>query len=500
MSIRLSAVALFAASCVPLSALAADDAELQAIRAQLDQLKASYEGRVQALEARLQALQQRLDSQSSTSVAAPGGGEASPPLRGATAGSPPSERSDGALAAASAVPDSRPPAGAGGTQSAASGFNPAISLILNGSYANLSRDPSLYRLQGFIPSGGEVGPGERSFSLGESELGLSASIDPTFSGRLTASITPDNRIEVEEALFERQGLFDGATLRAGRFLSSIGYLNSQHAHAWDFFDAPLVYQAFFGGRMQTDGIHLHWLAPTERYVELGVEAGAGRGFPGAESQSNGIGSGALFAHLGDDIGDSASWRAGVSYVLNRPRDRTYADTDATGAPVTNAFSGDSRTWIVDAVYKWAPGGNATQTSLKLQGEYFRRTEQGTLVHDVASATGGSSGSYRSTQSGWYVQAVYQFMPQWRAGLRYDRLDSGSPDIGLVSSGALSAADFPILQSARPSRATAMVDYSLSEFSRLRLQFAADRSNPAATDRQIYLQYIMSLGAHGAHSF
>jgi hypothetical protein len=46
----------------------------------------------------------------------------------------------------------------------------------------------------------------------------------------------------------------------------------------------------------------------------------------------------------------------------------------------------------------------------------------------------------------------------------------------------------------------MVDYSLSEFSRLRLQLAADRSNPAVTDRQIYLQYIMSLGAHGAHSF
>ena len=329
---------------------------------------------------------------------------------------------------------------------------------------------------------------------------MSASIDPTFSGRLTASITADDRIEVEEALFERQGLFDGATLRGGRFLSSIGYLNSQHAHAWDFFDAPLVYQAFFGGQMQTDGLQLQWLAPTDRYFELGVEAGAGRGFPGAESKRNGIGSGALFAHLGDDIGDSASWRAGVSYVLNRARDRTYDDTDATGAPVTNAFSGDSRTWIVDAIYKWSPGGNATRPTSSCRANTSGAPSSGTLVHDIASATGGSSGSYRSTQSGWYLQAVYQFMPQWRAGLRYDRLDSGSADIGLVSAGTLSAADFPILQSARPSRATAMVDYSLSEFSRLRLQFAADRSNPAATDRQIYLQYIMSLGAHGAHSF
>jgi hypothetical protein len=46
----------------------------------------------------------------------------------------------------------------------------------------------------------------------------------------------------------------------------------------------------------------------------------------------------------------------------------------------------------------------------------------------------------------------------------------------------------------------MVDYSLSEFSRFRLQLAADRSSPDGTDRQLFLQYIMSLGAHGAHSF
>ncbi|MEO6747593.1 MAG: hypothetical protein ABIS28_18000, partial [Caldimonas sp.] len=488
MSIRLSAVALVAAAFVPLSAHAADDSELRGIRAQLDQLKATYEGRIQALEARLQALQQRLDAKPSTGsptsapATSPVRTEEATPVRQATGGAESPQRS-GEAVAASGEAEPRAPSAPGGAQTAASGFNPAISLILNGSYANLSRDPSLYRLQGFIPSGGEVGPGARSFSLGESELSLSASVDPTFSGRLTASITAEDRIEVEEALFERQGIFDGATLRGGRFLSSIGYLNSQHAHAWDFFDAPLVYQAFFGGQMQTDGLQLKWLAPTDRYLELGVEAGAGRGFPGAESKRNGIGSGALFAHVGDDLGDSASWRAGVSYVLNRARDRTYDDTDATGAPVINAFSGNSRTWVADAIYKWSPGGNATRTNLKLQGEYFRRTERGTLIQDIVAASGGNSGDYRSTQSGWYLQAVYQFMPQWRAGVRYDRLDSGRANIGLVSSGTLTAADFPILQGARPSRATAMVDYSLSEFSRLRLQFAADRSNPAATDRQ-----------------
>ena len=43
------------------------------------------------------------------------------------------------------------------------------SLILGGTWANLSEDPNRYRIQGFIPGGEEIGPGKRSFNLGESE-------------------------------------------------------------------------------------------------------------------------------------------------------------------------------------------------------------------------------------------------------------------------------------------------------------------------------------------
>jgi len=491
---RLMVAAFCAATAWPLAARAADPAtELRDVRRELDQLKAAYESRVQALEAQLQTLQQRLDA------AAPA--QPTPaPTGTATSATPATATATSAAATAPASAEPLPTAPAPASGGGIAAFNPAIALILDGTYANLSRDPARYRLQGFIPSGGEVGPPPRSFSLGESELSISANVDPTFSGRLTVSITPDDRIAVEEALFERQGLFEGATLRGGRFLSTIGYLNSQHAHAWDFTDAPLAYQAFFGGQMQTDGLHLHWIAPTERYVELGLEVGAGRGFPGSDSHRNGIGSTALIAHVGDDIGESASWRAGVSWIANRASQRTYDDVNAAGMPVTNSFDGRSRTWVVDAIYKWAPGGNATQTNFKLQAEWLHRTESGTLTYDALGAAGGQPGGYDSSQSGWYVQGVYQFMPQWRVGLRYDRLDSGTPGIGLVDVGQRPAADFPILQGARPSRATAMVDWSLSEFSRFRLQIAADRSNPAAVDRQLFLQYIMSLGAHGAHTF
>jgi hypothetical protein len=75
------------------------------------------------------------------------------------------------------------------------------------------------------------------------------------------------------------------------------------------------------------------------------------------------------------------------------------------------------------------------------------------------------------------------------------LYSGTQDIG-----GLNPADFTRLASYHPTRSTLMVDYSPSEFSRFRLQFARDQSRPEATDNQIFLQYIMSLGAHGAHTF
>jgi hypothetical protein len=101
--------------------------------------------------------------------------------------------------------------------------------------------------------------------------------------------------------------------------------------------------------------------------------------------------------------------------------------------------------------------------------------------------------YAGTQRGYYVQGVYQFRPpRWRAGLRYDRLDASNAAPGVLASTPLAAAH-------RPTRVSAMVDFSNSEFSRLRLQWNRDRSRPE-TDDQLFLQYLMSMGAHGAHRF
>jgi hypothetical protein len=376
------------------------------------------------------------------------------------------------------------------------GFNPEISLTLQGTAASIKEDPETYQITGFAPSGGEVEPARRGFSLAESELVIGGNVDPYFSGKLVAALTPEDEIEVEEAYFQTLALGLGFKLKGGRFLSSIGYQNEIHQHAWDFQDAPLAYNAFLGGKLNDDGVQLKWVAPTALFLELGAEAGRGRSFPATDPSKNGAGAWSVFGHVGGDLAGSA-WRAGLSYFRVKPTDRAFDDTDSLSGPTTQSFTGKSELWIADFVAKWA--------NFKLQAEYFRREESGQLTFDDSGGSavfGALTDSYKSTQSGWYAQAVYRFLPQWRAGYRYDRLDHGDVTNGIVDNGlGPTAADFPLLMTEHnPTKHTFMVDWSPSEFSRVRLQFAQDKSRAGITDDQVVLQYILSLGAHGAHTF
>ncbi|OFZ97629.1 MAG: hypothetical protein A3H35_06845 [Betaproteobacteria bacterium RIFCSPLOWO2_02_FULL_62_17] len=454
-------------------ARAVTDEDLKELREQLRQLKQQYESRIEALEKRLQQAERAAGQAAAVATKAETAAQ------------------DAALQASS-----RPVS--------ESAMNPGISLILNGTYGNLSQDPAAYRINGFTPTGGEVAPVGRGLSLGESELVFAANIDPRFRGTLIAALGADETVAIEEGFIQTLGLSNGFTVKAGRFFSNVGYLNQFHPHAWDFADASLASKVFLGNQLGEDGVQVKWVAPTELYFDLGMEIGRGRSFPAGPAggrNKNGFGAGNLFAHLGGDIGASSAWEVGLSHLLTEPQNRSYEDPDSTGTGVTNSFNGRSRLWALSGVFKWAPNGNSTVNNFKLQGEYFRRTEQGNLTYDTAAASlGTQTGTYASKQSGWYAQGVYQFAQGWRAGYRYDRLNSGATSLGLVTNGALAAADFPVLAHYTPRRSTWMIDWSGSEFSRLRLQFASDKSRAGAPDNQVVLQYIMSLGAHGAHKF
>jgi hypothetical protein len=440
---------------VTLPAMAATD-DVAALRAELQAMKSDYVARVGALETRIKQLESANAAMADAASALPP--EPAPP--------PP------------------PPAAGGG----ASAFNPSISVVLGGSYTNARRDPADWNIAGFTPAGDESGPGSRSFNLGESEMTIAASVDPYFSAQLTTAITGDNEMEVEEAFVRTSSLPDGFTAKLGRFFSGLGYLNEVHAHAWDFVDQPLAYQAMFGGQFQQNGVQVKWIAPTDVFLELGAETGNGDSFPGTRRDRNGFNGGTLFAHAGGDVGTDGSWRAGVSWLDTHAQDR-----NAFVDPLLDGFTGDSKTWIADAVFKWAP---SPRRQLKVQGEYLRRTESGGFTFNPAGPA--MPVGYDNTQEGWYLQSVYQFAARWRAGLRYDQLDSGVPDYRPLT---VSQTDDWSFAARHPERVSVMLDWNPSEFTRLRAQYDLDDARDTGSQDRIFrLQYLFGIGAHGAHKY
>lgn len=372
---------------------------------------------------------------------------------------------------------------------AQSAFNPEISLILQGRYHNAEGDG---HITGFLPAGHEHGSG-KGFSLDHTELVLGASIDPYFRGFASFAVA-DGEIETEEAWVQTTALGQGFTAKLGRYLSGIGYINEQHPHAWDFANQNLAYAAMLGEHYIQDGVQLKWLAPTPLFLEFGAEAGQGANW----GNRNRLGSYALYAHIGDDLGASHAWRAGLSYLRTKADGREGHWDDDNGVEAETTFSGTAKYWIADFVWKWSPGGNPKYQNFKFQAEYLKRNESGDLACADNTADGGAcpglTDTYRAKQSGFYAQGVYQFMPRWRAGYRYDRLDVGTLDFGAGYAGIFSKPNHT------PDRHSLMLDYNPSEFSRFRLQLAQDKAKQGLTDNQVTFQYIHSLGPHGAHKF
>lgn len=367
-----------------------------------------------------------------------------------------------------------------GGASAANTFNPALGAVLVGGFADV--DGGWDEIPGFQP-GGEIGTGDSGFKVGEAEINLKANVDARYFGNLTLGIHEDDgsiEVELEEASVQTSDLPAGVSLTAGRFFSAAGYLNSFHFHSDDFVDRPLPYQAFFGGRYSVDGLQARWVAPTSLLIEVGTELNWGGAFPATANGRSSPDTWTAFTKIGGDIGVSNSWQVGLAHISADVIDRNGAhEHDPVEAAET--FTGDSDLTAVDFVWKWAPQGNSLQKSLKVQGEYFWRSENG--LYDGIN--------YAGDQSGWYLQGVWQFSQLWRVGLRHDLVDA---DNGTALAGT--ELEDPGRDS---SRSSIMLDWSPSEFSRLRLQYTRDSVLPI-TDDQIYLQYIMSIGAHGAHQF
>lgn len=439
------------------SASAASDAELQALQNELRAMKTAYESRISTLENKLTAIAKT--------------GRSSP------------TSSKSSKSATSLAPAPNTPATARRSVKDNS-FNPAIGVVLNAQYNQFSADES--EISGF-----SVGhEGERSregFAIDHTEINLSANIDDKFFGSTTLAIAEhegETELELEEAFVQTLpglGLLDGLSLKAGRAFWILGYLNEHHSHVDDFADRPLPYRVFLDGAYNDDGAQVSYVLPTDLYTEIGGGVFRGDDYPFGEADGEGFGAWSAFARLGNDIGTTQSWRIGASVLSGEAGERITNDEELV-------YEGETDLYIADVRYTWAPTGNPRAQELTLQGEYFWRKEDGSYEESGAGAV-----DLEESSEGWYAQAVYKFAPQWRIGARYSALSPADAPAGL-SGGALDA------QGHSPKAYSAMIDWTNSEFSRVRLQFNREELARAEHDNQFTVQYVMSLGAHGAHKY
>ncbi len=496
---RISRLSLAASGvALALSSVPAKADDLGEMRQEMQAMQRQYQAELAKLqhdyEAKLQSMEKRLDAAESKATAATQ--KADDAQKAAQAAQTAADTSAQTAAAAPAPADT---GGNTNAQSSANSFNPTIGAVLNGTGMASSLNPNTWHAPGFA-LGNEAGPPPRGLSIGESEVNLQANVDQALFANLTVAFENDNSVNVEEAFVQPTALPWNFTAKFGRFFSGIGYLNEQHSHTWDFADAPLPYMVFLNTQYGDDGVQLRWAAPTNVFLEFGAEAMRGASFPAnsleeslSTNQNAGVGAWSAFVHVGDDINDSSSYSAGLSYLGTRSNDRMT--NPVGGPPGSDQFTGSDNTFIGDVVYKWAPNGNFADRYLKLQGEVFLRKEQGAFTAlDFPGASGIATTKPFSAglQNGFYVQGVYQFIPFWRVGVRYDQVHA--PSLGSSFAGTtLNSGNLT------PRRYSAMIDYSTSEFGRFRLQYNRDevRTQP---DNEFILQYTVSLGAHGAHQY
>ena len=333
---------------------------------------------------------------------------------------------------------------------------------------------------------------DQGLQLGHSDLTASGPLGRHLRGHVGAVFeTHDGKLEkgIEEVYIESTSLPYGLQARAGRFASQIGYLNQQHMHADDFTERPLLYRAFFGGHWNDDGVRLNVTLPTSFYWMVGAEAMRGKKL--VEETFDRVknpGVATLVTKIGNDINRSHSWQLGFSYIKSRREAMVEEEHDHeeeghedghdhAGHAHGAQFSGRN-TYMIDATWKWAPGGNNRdqQVRVSFEAAQIRGLNRFARASDKQEANA--------------LSVVYRFSPIWEVGARSDWLRVRTPHGEHFHSGLL-------------REQSLMLAWKPTHMQSLRLQYSRQRDAvefESPSKRTIQLQYVMAFGAHGAHSF
>ena len=229
--------------------------------------------------------------------------------------------------------------------------------------------------------------------------------------------------------------------------------------------------------MNDDGLRLNWTAPTDMYLMLGIEGFHGKRFIADVVNIPGqVGMTTLVAKMGDDLSRSQSWQLGLSHIRNEREALVEehvegeAHAHAHGAQYTGG-----KTWMMDATWKWAPNGN-------------NRDQQVRVTFETAWVYAHNSDAAGDMHHAHALALAWRLNPNWEVGARTDWLRVNAPD-----------------DESRLCEYALMLAWKPSHMQTLRVQYTTQRGATGdaflnASKDSVQLQYVLSFGAHGAHSF
>lgn len=335
--------------------------------------------------------------------------------------------------------------------------------------------------------GGEHDPRKRGFTLQQAELQLNGEVDKWFTaqGVLVTFLDPEEGetiVEIEEAFLQSQNLPYELQLRVGHYFTEFGRVNPLHPHAWDWQDQPVILSRVFGAEgMRAPGARLAWLAPTHQYLEFfaGVQNGNGEtmtSFLANDESYEGRAIGGRFfddGTVGVRSGSDMVWtgRVATTFELGEERRLGFGASVAAGA---NATGGDTVITGLDFAYQWRPSDYLPGDAfVRFQGEYIHRTFDAEAQTDDADPSNPYSLPGASLRDhGGYIYGLVGWDNGFAAGLRCDYA-TGS-EASYIGGGAFSRAADPFR--ADRLRISPMLQYQVSPFTRMRLQYDYDDSD------------------------
>ena len=326
--------------------------------------------------------------------------------------------------------------------------------------SSLSFNPDIGVIGDFRGSYISKGKKNLDFFLHETEVSLQAAVDPYARADFFLSfgrnpVTGEYGVEVEEGYLTTLSLPARLQLKAGRFRSAVGRINSVHPHALPFIDMPNAYVNLFGDEgLKDEGLSLSWLLPTKAfYQELIFQTTSGYSESPAFSRSekNRL---LYVSHLKNffTLNENATLELGLTGISG-PND---------SARVTNMAA-------TDITYKWKPVKLNTYHSLTWQSEfYFNHANL--------------SDNFSINSFGMYSFLQYQLAKRWFLTGRYDY--SQKPYDKTIKENAVSLT----------------AGWYATEFSKLEFEAKATDDNIDKRFYQAWLRWIFVIGAHGAHQY